>query len=255
MVGSIGMAEADETWRKDRFSAALGWYRPNVDTKVKVAHPESGLGGTLLDLESDLDLNDRKSQAALNMHWRFARRHAIEFAYTELKRKSTNDIDFEIEFDDDVFVVDETLESVFDTTVGRLGYRFSFINDEKTELSASVGLHITDLKVGLNLVDEIEKSFNEVTAPLPAIGGEFKYRFNDQWEARFRLEWFDLKVGDIDGSLTAGIADVNWHPWANFGFGLGYNLWEMKVTADGSDLTGRVEYKFHGPEFSLRTRF
>lgn len=254
VLGIASVGYADETWRKDRFAAGLGWYRPNVDTQVRVADAESGISGTLLDLESDLDLKNRDAQVTFDLHWRFARRHAIEFEYVELKRKATQQIEFDIEYDDEVFAVDETLETVFDTSVSRLGYRFSFINDEKIEASASFGLHITDLKVGLNLVDEVDKSFNEVTAPLPAIGGAFKYRFNEQWDAQFRAEWLDIEVGDFDGSLTNFIAEVSWHPWKNFGFGLGYNFWELDVKVTDADLTGQVEYQFRGPKFELKAR-
>ena len=69
-------AAQDETWKKDRFMFGLGFYRPNFDTKVQVG-VDGGPSGTLLNLEKDLDLNDRKSQIILDMHFRFAKRHAI----------------------------------------------------------------------------------------------------------------------------------------------------------------------------------
>ncbi len=67
----------DETWRKDRFYIGLGLYRPDFTTKIRVDDSVTGASGTLLNLEQDLDLNDRKTQLTLDAHFRFAKRHAI----------------------------------------------------------------------------------------------------------------------------------------------------------------------------------
>ena len=46
-----------------------------------------------------------------------------------------------------------------------------------------------------------------------------------------------------------------WHPRENFGFGLGYNLFELDVEATDEDLVGRVKYRYDGPKLSLKARF
>ena len=61
---------------------------------------------------------------------------------------------FVIDYDGEVIGINEDVVTTFKTEVTRLAYRLSFINNENMELSAALGLHITDLTVGLNLVDE-----------------------------------------------------------------------------------------------------
>jgi len=245
---------ADETWRKDRFSFGVGFYRPNVDTRISVSDPVSGRSGTLLDLEKDLDLKDRKSQFMIDTHFRFAKRHAIEFDYISLQRNSTKTILFEIDYDGDIFPIDADVNVKFETDVTRLAYRFSFINNEKMEIAASVGLHITDLKVGLNIEGDPE-SFNDVTAPLPTLGGSFEYHFSENWSFLIRGEWLDIEIDNVNGSLTSGLAELQWYPWRNFGFGLGYNVFDFDVSATKSDLTGSIKYKYDGPRLLLEARF
>jgi hypothetical protein len=246
---------AEETWKKDRFFVGIGLYRPNIDTEIRVDDAATGISGTLLNLEDDLDLSDRKTQLTLDAHFRFAKRHAIEFEYVKLKREDESNIGFQINFDDEVFVIDEDIRTTFKTEVSRLAYRFSFLNNEKHELSAAIGLHVTDLTVGLNLVDETDEQFNDVTAPLPTLGAAWKYHFNDQWTFHIRGEWLDIEIDEVEGKLTAGLAEVTWYPWRNFGFGLGYHIWDLNVDATEDDLTGSVQYRYDGPKLNLNVRF
>ena len=97
------VAIADETWRKDRFAVAAGLYKPNVSTVVSVANQATGRSGTLLDLETDLDLKDADTLLTLDLHYRFSRRHAIELEWVQLERDSIKVITRQINYDDEVF--------------------------------------------------------------------------------------------------------------------------------------------------------
>lgn len=251
---SPNAAAAEETWRKDRFQVALGLYRPNFDTEIRVDDSVSGASGTLLNLEDDLDLQDRESQIVFGAHFRIAKRHMIEFDYVALKREDETSIGFTIDYDGNILDVNEDVTTTFNTEVARLAYRFSFINNEKMELSAALGLHITDLTVGLNAIGE-DPDFNEVTAPLPTLGMGWKYRFNDNWHFNIRGDWLDIEIDNVEGKLTAGLAEVSWFPWQNFGFSLGYNIWDMSVSYGKDRLTGTVEYRYDGPMLALKGRF
>ncbi len=244
----------DETWKKDRFYVSVGLYRPNFDTRIRVDETTTGISGTLLNLEQDLELNDRKSQVTFDGHLRIAKRHAVEFEYVKLNRRDETRLTVGVEYDGEFFGIDEEVSTTFNTEVARLAYRFSFLNNRRTELSAALGLHVTDLKVGLNVIGE-EEDLNEVTAPLPTLGGSWKYHFNDAWTFHVRGEWLDLKVDNVKGSLSAGLAEVTWYPVRNLGLGLGYHIWELDVSATEDSLTGSIKYRYDGPRLSLNARF
>ena len=245
----------DETWKKDRFYIGLGMYRPDFKTQVRVDEATTGISGTLLNLEQDLDLKDRKTQFTLDAHFRFAKRHAIEFEWVKLKREDETTVGFAIDYDGEVIGINEDVVTTFGTEVTRLAYRLSFINNERMELSGAIGLHITDLTVGLNLVDEVDEEFNDVTAPLPTLGGAFKYRFAENWEFHIRGEWLDIEIDNINGKLTAGGVDITWFPTRNFGASLGYQIWDLGVKASRSSLTGKIDYEYEGPKLILGLRF
>jgi hypothetical protein len=161
---------------------------------------------------------------------------------------------FGIEYDGKFYGVDEEVETTFKTEVGRLAYRFSFLNNERTELSAAIGLHVTELKAGLNLIGE-DQEFNEITAPLPTLGAAWKYHFNDQLTFHIRGEWLDIKVDEIKGQLTAGLAELTWYPWRNIGGSIGYHIWDVSVSSTKGRLTGEVDYTYDGPKLTLKARF
>jgi hypothetical protein len=244
----------DETWKKDRFRLGVGLFRPDMKTQIRVDDSATGNSGTLLSLEDDLDLSDRETELILAAHFRIAKRHAIELDHVNIGRSEVSNVGFTIDYDDKEIEVSTDVETTFKTKVTRLGYRFSFLNNEKHELSGAVGLHVTDLKVGLNVVGE-ESDFNDVTAPLPTLGGAWKYHFNENWAFHIRGEWLDLKIDEYKGSLTSGLAEVEWYPWRNFGFGLGYYIWDLDVSATDNNLTGTVEYEYKGPKLNLNLRF
>jgi hypothetical protein len=123
------------------------------------------------------------------------------------------------------------------------------------ELSGALGLHITDLTVGLNLVDETDEEFNDVTAPLPTLGAAFKYRFSENWEVHVRGEWLDIEIDNINGQLTAGLLDLSWYPTKHFGASIGYQIWDLGVKASRNRLTGKVDYEYKGPKLTLGLRF
>ena len=251
-----GALAQDETWKKDRFYFGLGLYRPDFKTQVRVDDSVTGISGTLLNLEQDLDLNDRKTQATIDAHFRFAKRHAIEFEYVKLSREDESSVGFAIYYDGEVIGINEDVTTTFKTEVTRLAYRFSFLNNENMELSAALGLHITDLTVGLNRNDDPEDpDFNDVTAPLPTLGGAFKYHFSENWTFHIRGEWLDIEIDNVNGKLTAGLADLTWYPFRNFGASLGYHIWDLDVKIEKDRLTGKIEYDYKGPKLTLNLRF
>lgn len=244
-----------EAWKNDQILLSVGGYRPSVDTRVRVDNVETGVPGTSLNLESDLSLDDRKTLVTALGHLRLAKRHALEFEYVSLSRKDEVNTQFEISYDDEVFALDTPVSATFETDVARVAYRLSFINNEQHELSVALGVHITDLKAGLNLVGDANEEFNDVTAPLPTIGGAWRYHMNERWTLQIGAEWLDIEIDDINGQLISGHAAILWFPVRNLGLGVGYHIWDLEVSATDDDLTGVVKYKYEGPKLSLNLRF
>ncbi|MFZ0105522.1 MAG: hypothetical protein WAK92_01520, partial [Thiobacillus sp.] len=102
----------------------VGGYVPAVDTRLRV--DRAGGSGAVLDLEDDLDFEDRPTFPYALLNLRLGQRWRIEGEYFSIDRDKTTVIDRELEIGDDTFLGGWTVNSFFDTDVYRLSVGYSF---------------------------------------------------------------------------------------------------------------------------------
>lgn len=68
----------------------------------------------------------------------------------------------------------------------------------------------------------------DVIAPIPVLGLHGEFRLARKLYARAGVEYFHISVSDQEGSLTDVRASLDWYPWRNWGFGVGYNSIELQ---------------------------
>jgi hypothetical protein len=95
----------------------------------------------------------------------------------------------------------------------------------------------------------------DVTAPLPHLGGAFSYAFMPNISASINLIGFAIELDDIEGSLIEADADITWYPWRHFGIGTGVRYFRTDVKSTGSDLNGKFKFEYFGPVVYLETTF
>ncbi len=64
-----------------------------------------------------------------------------------------------------------------------------------------------------------------------------------------------MELDDIDGSLVEIDADIAWHPWRNFGFGVGLRYFTLDVESKGSELNGKFDLEYFGPTVYVSASF
>ncbi len=90
----------------------------------------------------------------------------------------------------------------------------------------------------------------DVTAPLPHLGGSFAYSFTPSIAARIQLIGFALELDSIDGSLVEIDADIFWQPWQNLGMSVSLRYFNADVESKGSELNGKFDLEYYGPVVS-----
>jgi hypothetical protein len=60
-----------------------------------------------------------------------------------------------------------------------------------------------------------------------------------------------LEIGDFKGSINTFTIAYEYNFWKNVGFGIGYDMFDLKIEAQGSDypnidFIGEVEFKYSG---------
>ncbi|MDH3837742.1 MAG: hypothetical protein OET81_11225 [Desulfobacteraceae bacterium] len=243
----------DTTWEK--FSLNAGYFIANTNTDLRLG---SGLGLTV-DVEDLLGLDTTNSVFRVDAIWRFTenRRHRIDFTWFSFRRDGDTTIgrDFTIK-DNEGNEIDipagSQVNTKFNLDIYKAAYSYSFFQDDRMDLALSLGLYVMPIDIGLQAtgvinVDETER----FTAPLPTLGLRADFAITPKWFLRTGVEVFYLEIKEFTGTIYESHAAIEYLPWKHFGFGLGFNTFNLNIEADGEDypqidFVGEIDFKYSG---------
>jgi len=235
---------------------------PDVDTAVQVANVNRPNIGTKIDLESDLDLSDRKVLPAVNAGARFGR-IVVTGDYYRLHRAGSRTASRTIDFDDLTFPVGATVGSEFNTDIYRLTIGYNFINKPDAELGVALGGHVTDFEVLLTGQAQVagtpgltsQTRRKSALAPLPTIGAYGDVEVVPRLMFSGRVDWLSLSIDDYKGELWNAQAMISYRVFENIVIGAAYRYVDYRLDVEKPKWTGRVTYDFKGPVLVLRAGF
>jgi len=214
---------------KDKFSISIGSYLVRFDTTARVDSEELGRG-TEIDLENDTGLGKDATEFAISGYYRFGKRHRVDFGTMFLSRGATTVIDETIQFEDMVFDIDALVTTKFSNDIINLAYRYSFVRNPKVEAGVSIGVSAFALEASLSVEGEgglAERAVEDFIAPIPVIGLDVDVPLGHDLFFKAGGEHFRVSVDDWKGKLTNLSTSINWHPFENWGFGVGYNRYKL----------------------------
>ena len=234
----------DTPWEKLSFE--LGYFIANVNTDLRIG---AGLGITV-DVEDLLGLDTTNSVFRAKASWRFTdnRRHRLDFQWFSFRRDGGRTILDDIKFEDDngnVIVIPSGthVDSFFDLDIYQAAYSYSFFQDDRMDLAASIGLYVMPINFGLKATGLVDVDESErFTAPLPTLGIRGDFAITPRWYFRSSLQLFYLEIDEFTGTILDANIAVEYRPWKNLGFGLGFDALNVTVDADGEDYPG-IDFK------------
>jgi opacity protein-like surface antigen len=238
----------------------VGGYVPAVDTQLRV--DRAGGSGTVLDLEDDLDFEDRPTFPYALLNLRLGQRWRIEGEYFGIERDNTTVIDRKLVIGDETFEAGWTVNSFFDTDVYRLSVGYSFLKRPNAEVGAALGAHVTTFDFGISATGENNESAEaaaDTLAPLPTIGLYGYYAFSPRWLMQGRVDYFTLEYEEYSGTLLNFNVGLEFQLAKHVGLGAGYRYADLEFTADrtlsvgsvSDDFSGEFQYRYSGPTLYL----
>jgi hypothetical protein len=238
----------------------VGGYIPAVDTTLRV--DRAGGSGTVLDLEDDLDFEDRPTFPFTLVNLRMGQRWRIEGEYFSIDRDKTTVIHRELEIGDSVFPINTTVNAFFDTDVYRLSVGYSFLKRPNAEMGAMLGAHVTTFDFGISAIGEnIERveAAADTLAPLPTIGLYGSYAFSPRWLMQGRVDYFTLEYEEYSGNFLNFNVGLEFQLAKHVGLGAGYRYVDLEFTAEktlsvgsvSDDFSGEFQYHYSGPTLYL----
>lgn len=235
-------------------SIRAGAFRSEAETTIRV-DSSGGVLGTTLSFEDDLGFQKTKTLPQVDLIWRINPRHRLELGYTRLARDSRKTITGEIRFGDAVFPVNTSLDSTFDSSVMRLAYGYSFYRDGGNELSVLVGLHVTGLETRLSSSGGQIAETADRTLPLPTLGLQGAWAFDDRWRLAGWAQVFAIEYGDYGGSLVNGQLSAEYRLSKNVALGAGWTVYDYNVDVEKGRARGKFDYLFSGPMLYVTAGF
>jgi hypothetical protein len=234
----------------------------NVDTEIRSTTAINPGGGTVIDLEDDLDFDDGELLPAIYAGARLGGGFVITAEYFALGRDSTATIDRAITVDDVTYPVNGSVTAGFDTSVYRLSLGYIFAGSETSEFGAALGLIATELDFSISgsgtvggapLSNQVRRK--DVLAPIPTIGVFGSFEPAPRVIIGGKADYFGLGIDDYDGSILNLQASAQYRIMDNVGIGVAYRYVDYDLDVEKDTYVASFDYNFWGPSFFIEIGF
>ncbi len=245
----------------DRVSIQAGAYFARVNSEGRVGLPDGG-PGTSLDLEKDLGLDRSAVLPAVEIGWRINDDWVLNGEFYALGRRSERRLEREIMVGETTYPVNARLAAGFDSDIYRLTVTNLLFQRPKFELGAALGVHMTDFalfvegegSVGAE-IGAVRRESRTLFAPLPTIGGVFRWEPGPRWLVSANVDWLSLSLGDYSGRLINAEGAVAYRLWRRVDAGVQLRRVDYRVDVSRQRWDGRVRYRLTGPAVFVQVGF
>ena len=212
------------------------------DANTTVAFPGSVSGvGTSIDFAQTLGGDTSTDALRIEALYRFNERHSLGFSWYRIGLAGQKSLNEQIQIEDQKIEVGASVSTSLNLNLYRLLYNYSFYRNEKVELAVSPGLYMSNIKFMLaaqgtinNVVASSSIIEEQLTLPLPSIGGVVNYNITPRLQSQIRGDFFYLKVGDFSGSMFEFYAGLEYRLFKNFALGAAYDRLVVDVQNQSS---------------------
>jgi len=229
----------------DRISIRLGAFFTDRETNTQINSDALGSGAEI-DFEDDLGLESSDSVFRLDSHYRFNEKHRADFSVFDLSRDSSATIQRDIQFGDEIFLLDAVVTTNFDLRIHKLAYTYSVMRRDHGYLGLSIGVHIADSTIGLSEQNLGQTEIRSITAPLPVLGIKSAYEITDRLTLNASGEFLVVEFDNVEGSLVDLYLDIDYQIIEHVAIGVGFNSVDIDVDANKSDFSGTLDWRYDG---------
>ena len=128
-------------------------------------------------------------------------------------------------FDDQTYLPGERVDSTLNLTMFGLTYGYSVVEAATSvDVALTFGIQVIEVEANAVVRSRVVRDAESGVTPLPLVGIEGRYDFNERWSAEARLQYLSVEFDEIDGSVMDARAAVTWRMNPYLVFGLGYRI-------------------------------
>ncbi len=239
----------------DYFYLRGTYFAPSVTTELRLDSTGGALEGALLNGEEDLGLDDQADQGRMEFAFRVARRHLFRIDYFKLNRFKEQPLPRDIRFGDFEFQQGDIFRSRLDWRMVTLTHTYSVLYFDRVEAGIGLGLslleaHAEGRERGTNNREEASE-----VAPVPTLAVMAAWQISKRFSLNVRGQMLSASRDDFSGELSDFHGDVQFRPWPNLAFGLGYTKIAAHIEVLDADLPLLFDMDASGPELFVRVSF
>jgi hypothetical protein len=250
---TVGYAQAWIKPGEETLLLRLGAVTGNIDTSARL-DGDAGTG-TPIDLESEGGLSDNLNTFDLAASWRLASRHRIDAQYLQNSRSGSKATERDYTIRDTLIPAGTVLSAEQKTSVGYVGYRYSFMKTPGAEIAAGLGVYGGNFKVRFNADVPTVNIDASTTLPLPVLVLTGDFYLTDRLTMTASLQGLALKIGDVDGKVYRANVAAEYLLTNNFGVGAALDTFDIQADVTKSGFRGNAEVKSTTGRLYLTARF
>jgi hypothetical protein len=259
MLGSSPtMAQED-----DKFEISVGGYSVyRYESAVSLTETNVGAGISISPRDT-LGLDGEQTVFRLDGRYRFNTNHALTFSWyrinADANKTLVDDIEWVDENGDTVIIPTGTsVSSSLGYDIYKLGYLWSFYRSDKVELAAGAGLHMAEVKVGLD-VDSVVIGSELRTAksnlPMPVLSFMLDYNVTPRFNWYLSTQLFAIDLGEWRGVYSDIELGMKYQLFEHIGIGAGIGSNGLEVVREYDDSRFEFENRVTGLHIFVSANF
>ncbi len=239
----------------DYFAVRASYFYASVNTELRLDPPGIPMGGTNLSGTQTLGFRSSDSDGMVEVMFRVRDRNRITADYLELDETGTRTLSSPLVFGNQFYFAGDVLNSALQWRVLGLTYTYAFIQNDRFELGAGVGVHVMDLDVRGSVPARFASYETSFTSALPTPVLEAVWRVTQRFSLTARGQYLRATINDTYGEFGDFHADVQFRVVPNLALGVGYSQVQAKLNAVSQSYPGLAAIRIHGPEAFVRVSF
>jgi hypothetical protein len=245
-------------WWVEKFRIGAGFFVPVNNTKIQVG-ANGAADGTEIDFQKDLGFGASVATFLANFQWRISRRSRVSLAYFNMDRSATHTLQKDINFNDQTYPVNASVNSYFNTAIYQFSYGYAIIEKPTYEVGVMIGGHTVGAKSGIALNGSstgISTNSNfGFTAPLPDLGVWGGYAFSNRFALNLDFDYLSLTIDKINGRIIAYNMVFSYKLFRQLDISLAYTGLNFNVKTTKNDITGDFKWSYNGPALGVSFSF
>jgi hypothetical protein len=241
----------------DHFALRADFSWGRVSTQARIDSP--GAIGTPFSAEQQLGLTPLSYQWRMELIFRMRTRNRLRVNFLDLPREALRQVSTPLTIAGQQFggpsPLNNPVQSTFDWRQMDITYTYSFLQGERYELGAGLGVHFVEASAMVQIPNTAQQTQYSGSGPFASIALDGTWRIFRQWSLSARGQYLHLGLSAASGRLGIYHADLQYRPLRNLAVGLGYEYQDAQLRQTDGNPSGMMQFDIKGPEAFVRLSF